>query len=55
MKTIVIFVFAIIFSLAFAIESENFFSEEIKGLERLPEFLPKNVSGRTYCPTDDIW
>jgi len=41
-------------SCVFAVDQDNFFEEEMKGLELLPKFLPKNLTG-PYCPTEDIW
>jgi len=29
--------------------------DEFVGLEFLPNFLPANVTGKRYCPTDDLW
>ena len=30
-------------------------NDPLYGIEFLPNFLPQNISGRKYCPTEDIW
>jgi hypothetical protein len=54
MKKIIILLIAL-FALSFATENDDLVAQELVGIERLHEFLPANVSGINYCPTDDIW
>ena len=54
MKLILLLSVILFSSLCLTLKNEENYNA-LTGIEFLPNFLPKNVSGRKYCPTEDIW
>jgi len=49
-----LFLLSVILFSTYCLATTNL-ADDLRGIEFLPNFLPANISGRKYCPTEDIW